>query len=97
MSNRIQDIGSARRIGTCSDVAGRKRRAAAARLEGRSSRIEETSPRYAGWRVTFVCFVMAIFCWGLGFYGHGIYLAELRRLNGWPASLMKTTREAVSR
>jgi MFS family permease len=90
VSNRIQDIGSARRIGTCSDVAGRKQQAAGACLDSRASRIGETSPRYAGWRVTFVCFVMAIFCWGLGFYGHGIYLAELRRLNGWPASLISS-------
>jgi hypothetical protein len=48
----------------------------------------ETSPRYPGWRVTFGCFVMATFCWGFGFYGHGIYLAELRRLNDWPAALI---------
>jgi MFS family permease len=52
------------------------------------ARVPETSPRYAGWRVTFVCFLLAVFCWGFGFYGHGIYLAELRRLNGWPASLI---------
>jgi MFS family permease len=48
----------------------------------------ETSPHYAGWRVTFGCFVMATFCWGFGFYGHGIYLAEFGRLNGWPAALI---------
>lgn len=53
-----------------------------------SSAVDESSPRYDGWRVTAVCFVMAICCWGLGFYGHGVYLAELRRLNGWPASLI---------
>ena len=85
-----QDIGAARGIGTRSSavVARREPRAAAAYLDRRSSGAEEASPRYAGWRVTFVCFVMAIFSWGLGFYGHGIYLAELRRLNGWPASLI---------
>ena len=47
----------------------------------------ETSPRYPGWRVVFACFVMAMLCWGFGFYGHGFYLAELRRLHGWPAAL----------
>jgi MFS family permease len=52
------------------------------------SRADEASAQYAGWRVTFACFVLAIFCWGFGFYGHGIYLSELRRLNGWPASLI---------
>ena len=29
-----------------------------------------------------------MFCWGFGLYGHGIYLAELQRLHGWPASLI---------
>jgi len=51
-------------------------------------RADEASVHYAGWRVTFACFVLAIFCWGFGFYGHGIYLSELARLNGWPASLI---------
>ena len=49
---------------------------------------DESSPRYAGWPVVFVCFVMATLMWGFGFYGHGFYLAELQRRNGWPASLM---------
>jgi MFS family permease len=49
---------------------------------------DETSPRYRGWRVTLVCFVMATFCWGFGFYGHGFYLAELQRLHHWPAALI---------
>lgn len=50
--------------------------------------LTETSPRYHGWRVVVVCFAMALFCWGFGFYGHGVYLAELQRLHGWPASLI---------
>ena len=49
---------------------------------------DESSPRYPGWRVVFVCFVMAALVWGFGFYGHGLYLAELQRRHGWPASLM---------
>jgi MFS family permease len=47
---------------------------------------DETSPRYAGWRVVAACFVAAMFCWGFGLYSHGIYLAELRLLHGWSAS-----------
>src|SRR2546429_2751962 len=39
--------------------------------------VEESSLRYDGWRVTAVCFVVAMFCWGFGLYSHGIYLAEL--------------------
>ena len=50
--------------------------------------LDESSPRYPGWRVVFVCFVMATLCWGFGFYGHGFYLAELQRRHGWPASLI---------
>ena len=31
---------------------------------------------------------MALACWGFGLYGHSVYLAELQRLHGWPASLI---------
>jgi predicted MFS family arabinose efflux permease len=48
----------------------------------------EASARYYGWRVMGACFVLALLSWGFGFYGHGFYLAELRRLHGWPASLI---------
>src|SRR3954470_18413730 len=50
--------------------------------------IDETSIRYDGWRIVLVCFLLATFGWGLGFYGQSIYVAELHRLYGWPASLM---------
>jgi len=49
---------------------------------------DEASPRYAGWRVVLACFLMALFLFGFGLYGHGVYLVELQRLNGWPASLI---------
>jgi hypothetical protein len=55
-----------------------------ARLSTRT--VDETSPRYAGWRVVAACFVAAMFCWGFGLYSHGIYLAELHHLHGWTAS-----------
>src|SRR3954465_2903280 len=50
--------------------------------------IDETSIRYDGWRIVIVCFLLATFGWGLGFYGQSIYVAELHRLYGWPASLV---------
>lgn len=53
-----------------------------------SSVSDETSSRYAGWRVVVACFVMAMFCWGFGFYGQGIYLAALGRQHHWSASLV---------
>lgn len=47
---------------------------------------DETSWRYEGWRVVVACFFTATFSWGLGFYGHSVYLAELQRIHGWPAA-----------
>ena len=55
-----------------------------------TARSGERSLRYEGWRVVFALFVFAIFAWGLGFYGHGVYLAELQRAKGWPTSLIST-------
>jgi MFS family permease len=43
---------------------------------------------YPGWRVVLVCYLAAVFCWGFGLYGHGVYLTELQRLHGWSASLI---------
>jgi MFS family permease len=56
--------------------------------------LDESSPRYHGWRVVLACFVMAMLVWGFGFYGHGFYLAELQRLHGWPASLIASATTA---
>ena len=52
--------------------------------------VPETSLRYDGWRVVAVCFLLAIFGWGLGFYGQSVYVAELHRLRGWPTSLISS-------
>ncbi|MCG6207244.1 MFS transporter [Rhodopseudomonas sp. HC1] len=56
----------------------------------KSSVPDETSIRYEGWRIVAVCFAVATFSWALGFYGQSVYLAELQRLHGWPASLIST-------
>ena len=50
--------------------------------------VDESSARYEGWRVVAVCFVVATFGWAFGFYGQSVYLAELHRQHGWPASLI---------
>ena len=52
--------------------------------------IDETSARYHGWRIVAVCFLVAIFGWGLCFYGQSVFLAELHRIHGWPTSLIST-------
>jgi len=52
--------------------------------------LSERSLRYEGWRVVFGLFMFAVFAWGLGFYGHGVYLAELQRDKGWSTSLIST-------
>src|SRR6185436_17895258 len=50
--------------------------------------IDESSPRYAGWRVVAACYLAALCCWGFGLYGHGVYLTELNRLFGWPTAFI---------
>ena len=52
--------------------------------------VDETSARYEGWRIVVVCFLVATFGWGFGFYGQSVYVAELHRLHGWPASLISS-------
>jgi MFS family permease len=53
-----------------------------------SDRIDESSLRYPGWRVVFACFLVALFIFGFGLYGHAVYLAELQRLHGWSTGLI---------
>jgi MFS family permease len=56
-------------------------------LDNNEKSIDE-SMRYDGWRIVAVCFLLATFGWAFGFYGQSVYLAELHRLYGWPASLI---------
>lgn len=53
-------------------------------------KIDESSLRYEGWRIVAVCFLLATFGWGLGFYGQSVYVAELQRAHGWSASLISS-------
>lgn len=45
---------------------------------------------FYGWYIVGVCFLIALFSWGLGFYGPGIYLVELQTLHGWSTSLISS-------
>lgn len=40
------------------------------------------------WRVVGTAFVVAVFGWGVGFYGPGVWLAALHRLHGWPIAIL---------
>jgi MFS family permease len=65
----------------------KKRNALASFIE---TSVAETSARYDGWRIVVICFLVATFGWAFGFYGQSVYLAELHRLHGWPASLISS-------
>ena len=41
---------------------------------------------FYGWNVVGATFVMALFSFGLGFYGVTVYVATLQRLHGWSAA-----------
>ncbi|MFI4999027.1 MAG: MFS transporter [Reyranellales bacterium] len=43
-----------------------------------------------GWKVVWVAFVVAIFGWGLGFYGPAVYLPTLHAMRGWSISTIST-------
>ncbi len=48
---------------------------------------QRVSPFY-GWRVVAAAFVVAVFGWGLGFYGPPVYLEAVRQARGWPVALV---------
>jgi MFS family permease len=45
---------------------------------------------FYGWNIVAVCFLIAMFSWGLGFYGPGIYLVALRTQHGWATALISS-------
>jgi MFS family permease len=53
--------------------------------------VKESSLRYPGWRVVVACFTMALFAYGFGLYGHGVYLAELTMQAGPDAPKLTAT------
>ena len=55
-----------------------------------SSRDDESSLRYPGWHVVWACFLLELFIFGFGLYGHSVYLAEFQRLEGWGTAVVST-------
>jgi Major Facilitator Superfamily len=43
---------------------------------------------FHGWRVVAAAFVLAVFGWGLGFYGPPIYLEAICNTRGWPVAMV---------
>src|SRR5712671_2182563 len=44
--------------------------------------------RFDGWRVVSAAVVLAVFGWGMGFYGPPIFLEAVRATRGWPLALV---------
>ena len=51
--------------------------------------IADAKPRaFYGWRVVGAAFVMAVFGWGMGFYGPPIFLSVIGETRGWPLAVV---------
>jgi hypothetical protein len=45
---------------------------------------------FYGWRVVGAAFVLAVFGWGMGFYGPPVFLSVIREARGWSLALVST-------
>ena len=45
---------------------------------------------FHGWRVVGAAFVLAVFGWGMGFYGPPVFLRVIGEERGWPLALVST-------
>ena len=43
---------------------------------------------FFGWRVVWAAFVIAVFGWGVSFYGPPVFLEAIHEKRGWPVSLV---------
>jgi MFS family permease len=46
------------------------------------------APRFYGWTVVAAAFVVAVFGWGVGFYGPPVFLKAVRDARGWSVALV---------
>ena len=46
------------------------------------------APAFFGWRVVWAAFTVAVFGWGVGFYGPPVFLHAIHQARGWPVSLV---------
>jgi MFS family permease len=52
--------------------------------------IAPPTTKFYGWRVVSAAFVLAVFGWGLGFYGPPVYLHAVKEARGWSLALVST-------
>lgn len=50
----------------------------------------ERAGRFYGWRVVQAAFILAVFGWGLGFYGPPVFLSVIHESRGWSVLLVST-------
>ncbi len=46
------------------------------------------TPAFFGWRVVWAAFLLAVFGWGVGFYGPPVFLHAVIERSGWPLALV---------
>jgi Major Facilitator Superfamily len=51
---------------------------------------ESRAGTFFGWRVVGGAFVLAVFGWGIGFYGPPVFLHAIRTTRDWPLALVST-------
>ena len=61
---------------------------AGGRGPARATTVQAKPGAFYGWRVVGAAFIVAIFGWGLGFYGPPVYLHAVRELRGWSLALV---------
>lgn len=57
-------------------------------LDARSVHVGDGLNDRRGWAVVAALFVVAMFAWGLAFYGLGFFLRELRDVHGWSVTVL---------
>jgi MFS family permease len=50
--------------------------------------IKTANPVFHGWWVVSAAFVLAVFGWGIGFYGPPVFLGSIHAAHGWPIALI---------
>src|ERR1700751_655970 len=59
-------------------------------MPGMTTIAATTGGTFYGWRVVGGAFVLAVFGWGIGFYGPPVFLSVLHETRGWPLALLST-------